>query len=126
HAYRLWRKLKGTAEPPADIFVDAQTLSPGDHLAMQAAAQEFVDSSISKTINLPKDISFEAFKHVYEEAYAQDCKGCTTYRPNEVTGAVLEVRAPETVRNLPAMRDQARDGEVVYIAQPLDRPEDLP
>src|SRR6185312_15689784 len=103
HAFRLWRKLNGTAEPPADVFVDAQTLTPNDHLAMQAAAQEFVDSSISKTINLPKDISFEAFKHVYEEAYAQGCKGCTTYRPNEVTGAVLEVKsaATETPRALP-------------------------
>src|SRR5712675_2471962 len=93
---------------------------------MQAAAQDFVASSISKTINLPRDISFEAFKHVYEEAYAQGCKGCTTYRPNDVTGAVLEVRPVEVVRNLPATRDTVRDGDVVYIAQPLDRPEDLP
>src|SRR5215813_2500695 len=95
HALRRWRAVKGPAEPPADVFVDAQTLSPDDHLAMQAAAQDFVDSSISKTINLPRDISFEAFKHVYEEAYATGCKGCTTYRPNEVTGAVLEVRPAE-------------------------------
>jgi ribonucleoside-diphosphate reductase alpha chain len=128
HALRRWQALKGDAEPPADIFVDAQTLSPADHLAMQAAAQEFVDSSISKTINLPRDISFEAFKHVYEEAYAQDCKGCTTYRPNDVTGAVLEVKsAVEPARTVitPAAM-AAREGEVVYIAQPLDRPEDLP
>jgi ribonucleoside-diphosphate reductase alpha chain len=130
HAYRLWRKIKGTAEPPADVFVDAQTLAPGDHLAMQAAAQEFVDSSISKTINLPRDISFEAFKHVYEEAYAQGCKGCTTYRPNEVTGAVLEVKpaaapAVETPRAALPAPTATRDS-VVYIAQPLDRPEDLP
>src|SRR6185295_6726895 len=134
HAYRLWRKLKGTAEPQADVFVDAQTLTPGDHLAMQAAAQEFVDSSISKTINLPKDISFEAFKHVYEEAYAQGCKGCTTYRPNEVTGAVLEVKpatavveAPRAALPVPAAHDTvASRDSVVYIALPLDRPEDLP
>ncbi|SJZ34827.1 ribonucleoside-diphosphate reductase class II [Enhydrobacter aerosaccus] len=126
HALRRWRALNGDAEPPPEIFVDAQTLSPGDHLAMQAAAQEFVDSSISKTINLPRDISFEAFKHVYEEAYAEGCKGCTTYRPNEVTGAVLEVR-PEVGRAPVAIPVPAeRDGDVVYIAQPLDRPEDLP
>lgn len=128
HAFRRWRALKGSAEPPADIFVDAQTLSPGDHLAMQAAAQDFVDSSISKTINLPRDISFEAFKGVYEEAYAQGCKGCTTYRPNDVTGAVLEVKPvaepARTVVTPAAVAD--REGEVVYIAQPLDRPEDLP
>ncbi len=125
HAYRLWRGLKGNEPPPADVFVDAQTLTPDDHLAMQAAAQDFVDSSISKTINLPRDISFEDFKHVYEEAYRLGCKGCTTYRPNEVTGAVLEVRpAAETARLVPAAVE-ARD-RVVYIAQPLDRPEDLP
>src|SRR6266481_2150144 len=96
HALRRWHAVKGAAEPPAEVFVDAQTLTPADHLAMQAAAQDFVDSSISKTINLPQDISFEAFKGVYEEAYALGCKGCTTYRPNEVTGAVLEVK-PEAV-----------------------------
>ncbi|HLG44828.1 MAG TPA: LAGLIDADG family homing endonuclease [Reyranella sp.] len=127
HAFRLWRKLKGTAEPPADVFVDAQTLTPNDHLAMQAAAQEFVDSSISKTINLPKDISFEAFKHVYEEAYAQGCKGCTTYRPNEVTGAVLEVKPTTAAAEArPSLPVPATRDSVVYIAQPLDRPEDLP
>ena len=124
HAMRVWRRLRGNEPPPADIFVDAQTLAPADHLAMQAAAQDYVDSSISKTINLPRDISFDAFKGVYEEAYASGCKGCTTYRPNDVTGAVLEVRAPTKAAEpaVPATRD---DG-VVYIAQPLDRPEDLP
>jgi len=126
-AWRRWHALKGAAEPPADVFVDAQTLTPDDHLAMQAVAQDFVDSSISKTINLPRDISFEAFKHVYEEAYAQGCKGCTTYRPNDVTGAVLEVKPAESARTVavPAVVGP-RDGEVVYIAQPLARPEDLP
>ena len=128
HALRRWRAEKGPVEPPAEVFVDAQTLSPDDHLAMQAAAQDFVDSSISKTINLPRDISFEAFKHIYEEAYALGCKGCTTYRPNDVTGAVLEVRpAVETVRTSTTLPVPAASRDsVVYIAQPLDRPEDLP
>jgi ribonucleoside-diphosphate reductase alpha chain len=129
HAYRRWRVLKGNEAPPADVFVDAQTLTPADHLAMQAAAQDYVDSSISKTINLPRDISFEDFKHVYEQAYAEDCKGCTTYRPNDVTGAVLEVKpaaeAPKLVPVPPPSSLDVRDS-VVYIAQPLDRPEDLP
>ncbi len=126
HAFRLWRSLKGSAEPPADVFVDAQTLTPADHLAMQAAAQDYVDSSISKTINLPKDISFEAFKHVYEQAYADGCKGCTTYRPNDVTGAVLEVKPAEPARPAQAVVPFEAKDSVVYIAQPLDRPEDLP
>jgi ribonucleoside-diphosphate reductase alpha chain len=125
HALRVWHALKGEETPPSDAFVDAQTLAPADHLAMQAAAQEFVDSSISKTINLPRDISFEAFKGVYEEAYARDCKGCTTYRPNDVTGAVLEVK-PAEGGNVPALVPAVRESGVVYIAQPLDRPEDLP
>ncbi|MBV8407089.1 MAG: adenosylcobalamin-dependent ribonucleoside-diphosphate reductase [Alphaproteobacteria bacterium] len=141
HALRVWRQLRGDEAPPSEVFVDAQTLSPADHLAMQAAAQEFVDSSISKTINLPRDISFEAFKDVYEEAYQLGCKGCTTYRPNEVTGAVLEVRtthsgavaapatAPPTATALTAtaaLVPAAREAGVVYIAQPLDRPDELP
>jgi ribonucleoside-diphosphate reductase alpha chain len=62
---------------------------------MQAAAQKWVDSSISKTINCPEDISFEAFKGVYLEAWNTGCKGCTTYRPNAVTGSVLSVAEPE-------------------------------
>ncbi|KAG1715085.1 Vitamin B12-dependent ribonucleotide reductase [Nymphon striatum] len=50
---------------------------------MQAAAQKWIDSSISKTINCPEDISFDDFKEVYLEAYETGCKGCTTYRPND-------------------------------------------
>jgi ribonucleoside-diphosphate reductase alpha chain len=92
---------------------------------MQAAAQDYVDSSISKTINLPRDISFEAFQGVYEEAYATGCKGCTTYRPNDVTGAVLEVK-PAEPKPAAALVPATRESGVVYIAQPLDRPEDLP
>jgi ribonucleoside-diphosphate reductase alpha chain len=129
HALRLWRRLRGDEPPPADIFVDAQTLTPADHLAMQAASQDYVDSSISKTINLPRDISFAAFQGIYEEAYAKGCKGCTTYRPNDVTGAVLEVRPPEpkaAPASIPTLVPAPRDDGVVYIAQPLDRPEDLP
>jgi ribonucleoside-diphosphate reductase alpha chain len=126
YAFRRWRALKGNEAPPADVFADAQTLTPADHLAMQAAAQDYVDSSISKTINLPKDISFEDFKHVYEAAYAQGCKGCTTYRPNDVTGAVLEVKPTEPVRAAPVLVPTEREEGVVYLAPPLDRPEDLP
>src|SRR5258708_39152966 len=122
---RRWHAIKGRVEAPADVFVEAETLSPADHLAMQAAAQEFVDSSISKTINLPRDISFEDFKHVYEEAYAQGCKGCTTYRPNDVTGAALEVKVERVTPAALPVPAATRDS-VVYIAQPLDRPEDLP
>lgn len=64
-------------------------LTPADHLAIQAAAQEFVDASISKTVNVPADTPFEAFAGIYGEAYRLGCKGVTTYRPSEARGAVL-------------------------------------
>ena len=89
YAMHVWRKLKGNEVPPADLFVSAQTLKPADHLAMQAAAQQLVDSSISKTVNCPEDISFEDFADIYVEGYHLGCKGLTTYRPNAITGSVL-------------------------------------
>ncbi|NNJ66721.1 MAG: adenosylcobalamin-dependent ribonucleoside-diphosphate reductase [Boseongicola sp.] len=128
YAVQMWRDKFGDAELP-DYFVNAQTLSPSDHVKMQAAAQEWIDSSISKTINVPEDIDFEAFKTVYLQAYETGCKGCTTYRPNAVTGSVLSVSeekpsAPEVISkddNTPA----TPHGDVVYIAEPLDRPQAL-
>jgi ribonucleoside-diphosphate reductase alpha chain len=135
HAYRLFRRLKGETTSLPDYFVDAQTLTPADHVVMQAAVQKYVDSSISKTINCPADLKFEAFKDVYLQAYELGCKGCTTYRPNEVTGAVLEVkpsekptREPELPLEAPSPRPQDiyEAGGVVYMTQPLDRPEALP
>jgi ribonucleoside-diphosphate reductase alpha chain len=107
---------------------------PGDHLVMQAAVQKYVDSSISKTINLPADIAFDSFKDSYLQAYELGCKGCTTYRPNEVTGAVLTVkkeaptREPELPLPTPAAKpaDIYEAGGVVYMTQPLSRPESLP
>ena len=116
YAVQMWRDKFGEADIP-DHFVDAQVLAPGDHVRMQAAAQEWVDSSISKTINVPADISFDAFKDVYMEAWDTGCKGCTTYRPNAVTGSVLSVS--EASEAAPV---EAKGGEVVYIAEPLDRP----
>ncbi|PRY92629.1 ribonucleoside-diphosphate reductase class II [Hasllibacter halocynthiae] len=89
HAVRVWREQGNEGLPRA--YADAQTLSPEEHVAMQAAVQPFVDSSISKTVNLPEGISFEAFKEVYRLAWDTGCKGCTTYRPNAVTGAVMSV-----------------------------------
>ncbi|THH36066.1 adenosylcobalamin-dependent ribonucleoside-diphosphate reductase [Aliishimia ponticola] len=90
YAVQMWRDKFGDAELP-DYFVNAQTLAPLDHVKMQAAAQKWVDSSISKTINCPEDIDFDAFKDVYLQAYETGCKGCTTYRPNDVTGSVLSI-----------------------------------
>ncbi|WP_246849259.1 adenosylcobalamin-dependent ribonucleoside-diphosphate reductase [Rubellimicrobium arenae] len=111
YAVALWRRLKGDAPLPAHV-VTAQDLAPLDHVRMQAAAQEWVDSSISKTINVPADIPFEAFRDVYQAAWDQGCKGCTTYRPNAVTGSVLSVAEP------PKPEPRAED-------TPMERPEEL-
>ena len=95
YAMRVWRNLHGDTPPPPELFVSAQTLTPSDHLTMQAAAQALIDSSISKTVNCPEDISFEAFADIYIEGYHLGCKGLTTYRPNAVTGSVLSVPTPK-------------------------------
>jgi ribonucleoside-diphosphate reductase alpha chain len=143
YAYRMFRRLKGELAPLPDYFVDAQVLSPEDHVVMQATVQKHVDSSISKTINLPAEIPFDSFKDIYRQAYALGCKGCTTYRPNEVTGAVLAVREetpsiqgapsqPELPLPIPPPAPSPRPadifeaGGVVYMTQPLSRPEALP
>jgi ribonucleoside-diphosphate reductase alpha chain len=89
YAVRLYREKFGADAPLPDYFVTAQTLTPADHIRMQAAVQDHVDASISKTVNCPADISFEDFKTIYLDAYRSGCKGCTTYRPNEITGSIL-------------------------------------
>ncbi|MCW3474765.1 adenosylcobalamin-dependent ribonucleoside-diphosphate reductase [Limobrevibacterium gyesilva] len=95
HAVRLFREMFGADAELPDHFVTAQDLSPAEHVRMQAAVQRHVDSAISKTVNVPEDISFEAFQEVYLDAYRSGCKGCTTYRPNAITGSVLEVKPAE-------------------------------
>ena len=126
YAVQMWRDKFGDIELP-DYFVNAQTLAPSDHVKMQAAAQKWIDSSISKTINCPEDISFDDFKDVYMQAWDQGCKGCTTYRPNDVTGSVLTVsesadKAPGESVDAP---HEVEGGEVVYMSEPLDRPQSL-
>ena len=123
YAVNLWKEKFGDKEFP-DYFVNAQTLSPTEHVRMQAAAQKWIDSSISKTINCPEDISFEEFKEVYMAAWDQGCKGCTTYRPNAVTGSVLSVDNSEK-KDIETSKMTGISGEVVYMSEPLARPKDL-
>ncbi len=148
YAYRLFRELKGENTPLPEYFVDAQQLHPSDHLVVQALAQKYIDSSISKTINCPEEIGFEEFRDIYSEAFELGCKGCTTYRPNPVTGAVMETADAgaatgaggdaadeagsgtqvELPLRQPAVkpRDAYEAGGVVYMTQPLERPDSLP
>lgn len=137
HAFRLYKRLFGDDAKLTDAFVDAQQLSPNDHLVMQAAVQKYIDSSISKTINVPEEIGFDAFKDIYMEAYDLGLKGCTTYRPNDITGAVLETKskskgkdaAPEQATlpfdkpaETPPKAGENAPGDVHYMTQPLERP----
>ena len=89
YALDLWRRMTGSAGGMPRGFVTAGELPVSAHLQMQAALQPFVDNSISKTINVPQHTSFEEFKQIYDLAYDMGLKGCTTFRPNPVTGAVL-------------------------------------
>ena len=120
YAMRVWRQVKGDESPPPELFASAQTLSPSDHLTMQAAAQALIDSSISKTVNCPEDIGFEDFADVYIEGYHLGCKGLTTYRPNAVTGSVLSVAGPESEAKddpLPA-REESLHGTTYKLKWP--------
>ncbi len=135
HAYRQYREMFGEEAPLTGAFVDAQSLVPADHLIMQATVQRYIDSAISKTINCAEAISFEDFASIYTRAYELGCKGCTTYRPNAITGAVLEAgegspagdQAELPLESL-AVRpaDEFDAGGAATMTKPLDRPEELP
>ena len=102
YALRRFRAQFGDDTALPDYFVTAQDLTPAEHVRMQAAVQHHVDSAISKTVNVPADISFEDFQEVYRDAYRSGCKGCTTYRPNAITGSVLSVMPDRPAPATPA------------------------
>ena len=97
HAYRLYHALHGAsrdAELP-EYFVSALEMSAADHVAMMQAVQPFIDTSISKTVNIPADYPYEDFKDLYHHAWRAGLKGLATYRPNNILGAVLQTSAPK-------------------------------
>ncbi|MEL6374255.1 MAG: adenosylcobalamin-dependent ribonucleoside-diphosphate reductase [Pseudomonadota bacterium] len=99
-----------------DAFISAQDLAPHDHIAMQAALQPHVDSAISKTINCPADLPFDAFEEVYLAAYDQGLKGCTTFRPNAVTGSVLATVADDADGDSRTTASEATTGAATEAA----------
>ena len=125
YAAAAWWATHGEDAELPDYFVDSRTLPPEAHIVMQAAVQKYIDSSISKTVNLPDDITFDAFKDVYLKAYELGCKGCTTYRPNLVTGAVLTAGEDDRQPAAPDGGDHESASGIVYMTQPLERPEAL-
>jgi len=139
YAFELFREMFGEDALLPDYFMTAQELEPSAHLRMQAAVQSHVDSSISKTINCPPGISFDDFRDIYMDAYKMGLKGCTTYRPNRVTGAVLvassersdgggivaggnELKTTQTAGG-GSLDDRS---QIVYMSKPLERDEILP
>jgi ribonucleoside-diphosphate reductase alpha chain len=108
HAWRLYRHLgQDVSEgklPTA--FVTALEMSATDHMLMMEAVQPYIDTSISKTVNVPEDYPYEHFKDLYRDAWAARLKGLATYRPNTVLGSVLSVPAvPQEVHSAQAAED---------------------
>lgn len=132
YAHRLFRHMFGPTAPLPDSFVTAADLSPRDHLEMQGALQTHVDSAISKTVNCPEDIGFEDFAELYDIAYDLDLKGCTTFRPNPVTGSILTAGETHDAASEPAGQASLplnaapppaseQRGDIVYMSEPLER-----
>lgn len=98
HAWRLYRHLKGEDAPLTEAFVTALEMSAQAHAQMVAAVAPFIDTSISKTVNVPADYPYADFEQLYQQAWALGLKGLATYRPNAVLGSVLSTQpAPLTV-----------------------------
>jgi len=93
HAWRLYRELGGDVEVLPDYFVSALAMPAEGHIAMMEAVQPFVDTAISKTVNIPADYPYEGFKDLYLQAWRAKLKGLATYRPNSILGSVLETHA---------------------------------
>ena len=96
HAYRLYQALGGDTSKLPPAFVGALEMSAEDHIAMMQAVQPYIDTSISKTVNVAADYPYEDFKQLYLQAWTARLKGLATYRPNSILGAVLEVKPAET------------------------------
>ena len=111
HAWRLYRDLGGDVNKLPDYFVSALDMSASNHIAMMEAVQPFVDTAISKTVNVPADYPYDDFKGLYQQAWNARLKGLATYRPNAILGSVLHVETakPEVAKPTPApMADPMR------------------
>jgi ribonucleoside-diphosphate reductase alpha chain len=101
HAWRLYRELGGDMAQLPEYFVSALSMPAVDHLAMMEAVQPFVDTAISKTVNVPADYPYDDFKGLYQQAWRAQLKGLATYRPNAILGSVLDTGpTPETTASV--------------------------
>ncbi|MBB5205009.1 ribonucleoside-diphosphate reductase alpha chain [Inhella inkyongensis] len=109
HAYRLFKHLHGAEAPLPPAFVSALEISAADHAAMVGAVAPFIDTAISKTVNVPADYPFEDFRELYTQAWKLGLKGLATYRPNAVLGAVLSTTpSPAPVAAAPTLDPNQR------------------
>ena len=91
HAWRMYRDLGGDVENLPKYFISALEMSATDHIAMMQAVQPFIDTAISKTVNVPVNYPYDDFKSLYTQAWRANLKGLATYRPNSILGSVLDL-----------------------------------
>ena len=112
HAWRLYKALGGDTAKLPPAFVGALEMSAEDHIAMMQAVQPYIDTSISKTVNVAENYPYEDFKKLYLQAWDARLKGLATYRPNSILGAVLEVKPAEAPK-------AAAEPEAVPVVDPM-------
>jgi ribonucleoside-diphosphate reductase alpha chain len=127
HAWRLYRSLGGDVAQLPPYFVSALEMSAGNHIAMMQAVQPFVDTAISKTVNVPAEYAYEDFKHLYHQAWRANLKGLATYRPNSILGSVLDtgtaapaVAAATAVDPMRAMIESRPKGALSAVAEKIE------
>jgi ribonucleoside-diphosphate reductase alpha chain len=118
HAWRLFRSLGGDTTHLPPYFVSALEMPAADHLAMMEAVQPFVDTAISKTVNVPADYPYEDFQGLYLEAWRAGLKGLATYRPNDILGSVLSTTPEAKAQEEPATRAKVDPMRAVISRRP--------
>jgi len=114
HAWRVYREMGFDVSDDSKLpeqFVSALTMSANDHMKMLESVQPFIDTSISKTVNVPADYKFEEFRDLYMNGWLAGLKGLSTYRPNQVLGSVLSVK--------PATEQASTQAEALQDEDPL-------
>ena len=117
HAWRLYSELGGDVSQLPDYFVSALEMTAQSHIAMMEAVQPFVDTAISKTVNVPADFPYADFKDLYLQAWQAHLKGLATYRPNAILGSVLDA-SPAAAAPAPAAAAAADPMRAVIESRP--------
>jgi ribonucleoside-diphosphate reductase alpha chain len=127
HAWRLFKQQGGDVAQLPPAFVTALEISAIDHMKMVAAVAPYIDTSISKTVNVPADYPFADFEHLYTEAWKAGLKGLATYRPNSVLGAVLSVttEANDPLSNFPPQAGERANESLRDASENSEQPQDF-